>query len=132
LLLLGHGENSIYQILHEIRHAYPALDIRPLIADIRDKDRLDTLFSTHLPGVVFHAAAHKHVPLMECNVAEAVSNNVFGTRCVLKAAERYGVERLVLISTDKAVNPINIIGGSPADEPGLRSGALWQRVRQPG
>jgi FlaA1/EpsC-like NDP-sugar epimerase len=135
LLLLGHGENSIYQILHEMRRVYPMVDVQPLIADVRDEDRLGALFGAHLPAVVFHAAAHKHVPLMECNVAEAVSNNVFGTQCVLAVAERYGVERLVLISTDKAVNPINVMGATKriaellVQEMAQRTGRAYAAVR---
>jgi FlaA1/EpsC-like NDP-sugar epimerase len=112
LLLLGHGENSIYHIFREIRDAFPHLDTRPIIADIRHRDRLDAIFHHHRPDIVFHAAAHKHVPLMEHNVEEAVSNNVFGTRVLLEAAEAHETERFVLISTDKAVNPVNVMGAT--------------------
>jgi len=110
LLLLGHGENSIYHILLELRESFPALATQPLIADIRDCERLAAVFHLYKPDVVFHAAAHKHVPLMESNVAEAVMNNVLGTRNLLQAAEAEGVQRFVLISTDKAVNPVNVMG----------------------
>jgi FlaA1/EpsC-like NDP-sugar epimerase len=84
--------------------------IHPLIADIRDRPRLDAIFQRYAPHIVFHAAAHKHVPLMECNLEEAVSNNIAGTKCLIEAAEASGVERFVLISTDKAVNPISNMG----------------------
>jgi FlaA1/EpsC-like NDP-sugar epimerase len=112
LLLLGHGENSIYHILLELRERFPRLDVQPLIADVRDGERLKAILAQYRPEVVFHAAAHKHVPLMETNVAEAVMNNVFGTRCLLQACEASGVARFVLVSTDKAVNPANVMGAS--------------------
>jgi FlaA1/EpsC-like NDP-sugar epimerase len=135
LLLLGHGETSIYHILMEMRREHPAMDVQPLIADIRDEGRLEALFAAHSPRVVFHAAAHKHVPLMERNVAEAVTNNVFGTRRVLWAAERHGVERFVLISTDKAVNPANVMGATKrvaellVQEVAQRTGRAFVAVR---
>jgi FlaA1/EpsC-like NDP-sugar epimerase len=110
LLLLGHGENSIYRILLDLQERFPGLAINPLIADTRDVERLMEIFDRYRPDVVFHAAAHKHVPLMEYNVAEAVMNNVCGTRCLLRAAEASGTERFVLISTDKAVNPTCVMG----------------------
>jgi len=112
LLLLGHGENSIYHVALELRERFPRLTAQPLIADVRDYERLMAIFTRHKPEVVFHAAAHKHVPLMETNVAEAVMNNVFGTRCLLQAAEASGVARFVLVSTDKAVNPVNVMGAT--------------------
>jgi FlaA1/EpsC-like NDP-sugar epimerase len=112
LLLLGHGENSIYRILLDLRERFPQLAIQPLIADARDAGRLREVFNRYCPEVVFHAAAHKHVPLMECNVAEAVANNVCGTRCLLQAAEVLGTKRFVLISTDKAVNPTCVMGAT--------------------
>ncbi len=110
LLLLGHGENSIHDILLELAEKFPHLAAQPLIADVRDYDRLAAVFTHHKPEVVFHAAAHKHVPLMETNVAEAVMNNIFGTHCLLQATEANGVARFVLVSTDKAVNPVNVMG----------------------
>jgi len=110
LLLLGHGENSIHRILLELAEKFPHLAAQPLIADVRDHDRLAMILTRHKPEVVFHAAAHKHVPLMEDNVAEAVMNNVFGTRRLLQATEANGVSRFVLVSTDKAVNPVNVMG----------------------
>lgn len=112
LLLLGHGENSIYSIEMELRFNYPSLQLETIIADIQDRSRIDEVFRLHNPRVVFHAAAHKHVPLMERNPAEAVKNNVFGTRNVADAADKYQVERFVLISSDKAVNPSSIMGAT--------------------
>jgi FlaA1/EpsC-like NDP-sugar epimerase len=112
LLLLGHGENSIYHILREVREKFPRLDARPIIADVRHAERLDALFRRHRPDAVFHAAAHKHVPLMERNAPEAVTNNVSGTRALLEAAEAHGTDCFVLISTDKAVNPVNVMGAT--------------------
>lgn len=112
LLLLGHGENSVYHILLELRERFPRLAVQPFIADVRDYGRLTALFSRHRPEVIFHAAAHKHVPLMEANVAEAVMNNVSGTAMLLQAAEAHEVSRFVLVSTDKAVNPINVMGAT--------------------
>jgi FlaA1/EpsC-like NDP-sugar epimerase len=112
LLLLGHGENSIHQLMIELRERFPHLAARPLIADVRDRCRLLDILEKYQPQVVFHAAAHKHVPLMEANAVEAVKNNVFGTQSLLQAAEHNGVTRFVLVSTDKAVNPINIMGAT--------------------
>jgi len=112
LVLLGHGENSIFEALLEIREAFPALPLRPVIADIRDLPRLQAVFRAHRPQVVFHAAAHKHVPLMELNVEEAVTNNIQGTRNMVDVAVANGVERLVMISTDKAIRPANVMGAT--------------------
>ncbi|HYF79048.1 MAG TPA: nucleoside-diphosphate sugar epimerase/dehydratase [Symbiobacteriaceae bacterium] len=112
MILLGHGENSIYEIDMELRRKYPALDIRPVIADIQDEVRIRRVFEQHRPGVVFHAAAHKHVPLMEYNPEEAIKNNVFGTYNVAKAADTFRVKRFVLISSDKAVNPTSVMGAT--------------------
>jgi len=112
LVLLGHGENSIFESLLELSGNFPSLSIHPVIADVRDAERIQEMFKVHRPQVVFHAAAHKHVPLMEANVEEAVTNNVLGTRNVVEAANRHGVERLVLISTDKAVRPVSIMGAT--------------------
>ncbi|MHB8776641.1 MAG: polysaccharide biosynthesis protein [Anaerolineales bacterium] len=112
LILLGHGENSIFESLLEINEDMPSLSVHPVIADVRDASRIEEMFKLHQPQVVFHAAAHKHVPLMEANVAEAVTNNILGTRNVVETANRYGVERLVLISTDKAVRPVSIMGAT--------------------
>ena len=112
LVLLGHGENSIFEILLELHQDYPDLLISPVIADVRDTQRLNQVFVEHRPQVVFHAAAHKHVPLMEVNIAEAITNNVLGTRSVVQAALDHNVERFVLISTDKAVRPASIYGAT--------------------
>jgi FlaA1/EpsC-like NDP-sugar epimerase len=112
LLMLGHGENSIFNITSEITERFPGLECLPLIADVRDRVRLQRLFEEHRPSVVFHAAAHKHVPLMEINVHESITNNVLGTRNVAELAVEFGVERLVMISTDKAVRPTNVMGAT--------------------
>ncbi len=112
LVLLGHGENSIFESLLELMEDFPQLSIQPVIADVRDENRIQEMFRLHQPQVVFHAAAHKHVPLMEANAEEAVTNNVLGTRNVVEAANRHEVERLVLISTDKAVRPVSIMGAT--------------------
>ncbi|NLP17845.1 MAG: polysaccharide biosynthesis protein [Firmicutes bacterium] len=112
LLLLGHGENSIFAIHNELRDKFPHLTVRPLIADVQDKLRMEGIFATEGPAVIFHAAAHKHVPLMEANPAEAVKNNVLGTLNVVEAADKYGAKRFVLISTDKAVDPSSVMGAS--------------------
>jgi FlaA1/EpsC-like NDP-sugar epimerase len=112
LVLLGHGENTIFETLVELEEAYPTLPVHPVIADIRDQDRLENIFENLRPQFVFHAAAHKHVPLMEVNVEEAVTNNVIGTRNVVEAALNYGVDRLVMISTDKAIRPTSVMGAT--------------------
>lgn len=112
LVLLGHGENSIFEILLELQDDYPDLKVLPVIADIRNADRLAQIFEQHQPQVVFHTAAHKHVPLMEANVVEAVTNNVLGTRNVVQTALEHNVERFVLISTDKAVRPSSVYGAT--------------------
>lgn len=112
LVLLGHGENSIYEIGLELQETFPNLEIHRVIADIKDAQRIDAVFARFRPGVVFHAAAHKHVPLMEENPEEAIKNNVFGTLNVAEAAVRHGTKRFVLVSTDKAVNPISVMGAT--------------------
>jgi FlaA1/EpsC-like NDP-sugar epimerase len=112
LLLLGHGENSIFESYLELQESFPDLTIKPLIADIRDDKRIGELMLEYTPGVVFHAAAHKHVPLMEVNVPEAVSNNILGTLSVVEGAVNAGVSRFVMISTDKAIRPANVMGGT--------------------
>lgn len=112
LVMLGHGENSIFEALLELRQDFPTLEINPVIADIRDKDRLAEVFEKFRPQIVFHAAAHKHVPLMQINVSDAISNNVIGTKNVLEVADRFDASRLVLISTDKAVKPANVYGAT--------------------
>ncbi|MGB4006045.1 MAG: nucleoside-diphosphate sugar epimerase/dehydratase, partial [Halanaerobiales bacterium] len=112
LLMLDIYENNLYFLDLELRENYPHLSLVPIIASIRDRDKLDYLFAQFRPEVVFHAAAHKHVPLMEDNPEEAVKNNIFGTKNVIEAADKYQVERFVLISSDKAVNPTNVMGAS--------------------
>ncbi len=112
LVILGHGENSIFETLLEVQEDHPSLALTAVIADVKDKNRLRAVFQKHEIGVVFHAAAHKHVPLMQANIEEAVLNNVFGTRNVVETALECGIERLVLISTDKAVRPANVYGAT--------------------
>jgi FlaA1/EpsC-like NDP-sugar epimerase len=112
LIMLGHGENSIFAALVELEEVYPGLPIHPMIADIRNMDRLNTIFENQLPHVVFHAAAHKHVPLMEVNVEEAITNNIVGTRNVVDVSMNYEVERLVMISSDKAIRPSSMMGAT--------------------
>lgn len=112
ILLLGHGENSIYLIERELRALQLPINLVPIIADVQDRTRLEEVFATHKPQVVFHAAAHKHVPLMEANPYESVKNNVYGTKNVAEVADLFNVERFVMISTDKAVNPTNVMGST--------------------
>jgi FlaA1/EpsC-like NDP-sugar epimerase len=112
VILAGHGENSIFDILNELRAGAPDVEFVPVIVDIRDRERLAGVFRRWAPIAVFHAAAHKHVPMMEVNVAEAITNNILGTRNVAELAAEYGVECLVLISTDKAVHPTNVMGAT--------------------
>jgi len=110
--LLGHGENSILEALLDLTDDFPEIPIIPLIADIRDRERIISIFDDFRPEVIFHAAAHKHVPLMEVNVEEAVTNNVIGTKNVVEAALECSTERFVLISTDKAVEPRSVYGAT--------------------
>ena len=112
LILLGHGENSIFETLLEIQENFPSLAIHPVIADIRDLDRMSVIFDSFRPQVVFHTAAHKHVPLMEVNADDAITNNVLGTRNVVDVSVNFGVERLVMISTDKAIRPSSVYGAT--------------------
>ncbi|MBT2678813.1 polysaccharide biosynthesis protein [Bacillus sp. ISL-35] len=113
LVLVGHGENSIYTIDMELRNQYgQAIEIIPVIGDVQDRDRMFEIMEEYQPNVVYHAAAHKHVPLMEYNPREAVKNNVFGTKNVAEAADTFNVETFVLVSTDKAVNPTNVMGST--------------------
>lgn len=129
LILLGHGENSIFDAEARLRQAFPAVRISSVIADIRDRPRMEQVFSQVRPNVVFHAAAHKHVPLMEDNPEEAVTNNVVGTLNVVSESVRVGVQRLVLISTDKAVMPTSIMGATKrlAESIVMRAGRLTAR-----
>lgn len=110
MLLLGKGENSIYEISQELSIEYPQIRKVPIIADVRDEERINGIMDYFHPHVVFHAAAHKHVPLMEYQPMEAVRNNVLGTKVVAEAASKNSVETFVMISTDKAVNPTSVMG----------------------
>jgi len=113
MLLLGHGENSIYSIDMELKNQYrDEFEIIPIIADVQDRHRIFDVMDKHKPDVVYHAAAHKHVPLMEYNPKEAVKNNVIGTKNVAEAADTFSVSTFVLISSDKAVNPTNVMGST--------------------
>jgi FlaA1/EpsC-like NDP-sugar epimerase len=112
LIILDIYENNAYDLQMELNHEYPKLDLKVLIASVRDKQRLDSIFEKYSPSIVFHAAAHKHVPLMEESPMEAIKNNVFGTYNVADCAHRFKAERFVMISTDKAVNPTNVMGAT--------------------
>lgn len=112
LIVFDIYENNAYEIQHELIHNFPDLDLVVLIGSVRDSRRMDYLFRTYKPDIVYHAAAHKHVPLMEDSPNESIKNNVFGTLKTAQCADKYGAEKFVLISTDKAVNPTNIMGAS--------------------
>lgn len=114
LLLLGHGENSIYLIDRELRthHQNCPTEIVPIIADIQDREKINEIMEQYYPDIVYHAAAHKHVPLMEYNPKEAVKNNIFGTKNVAEAAKAAKVKNFVMVSTDKANNPPNVMGST--------------------
>ncbi|WP_432363799.1 polysaccharide biosynthesis protein [Sporosarcina sp. UB5] len=113
LILLGHGESSIYNIDMELRQKVSSdIEIIPIIADVQDRDRIFDIVAEYKPDVIYHAAAHKHVPLMEANPMEAVKNNIFGTKNVAEAADTFAVPHFVLVSTDKAVNPPNVMGAT--------------------
>jgi len=129
LVLVGHGENSIFEIMIELEDSFPDLEKAPVIVDVRDRKRLRQVFERYQPQVLFHAAAHKHVSLMELNAEEAVTNNIMGTKNVVEVAAESGVERLVMISTDKAVRPTNIMGATKrlAEMLVLREAARNQR-----
>jgi FlaA1/EpsC-like NDP-sugar epimerase len=112
LLMLGHGENSIFSAITSLKESFPYLEIIPLIADIRDERRISVIFDRWQPEIVFHAAAHKHVPLMESNIEEAITNNIMGTTNIVEAALKHNVQRLVMISTDKASRPVSVMGAT--------------------
>ena len=112
VVLLGHGENSIYTILEEVSNYNNNVEYIPIIADIQDRKRMFEIFKYYKPNIVYHAAAHKHVPLMEYNPSEAVKNNIIGTKNTAEAACKNGTTKFVMISTDKAVNPPNVMGAS--------------------
>lgn len=112
LLILDIYENNLYNIEIELKSKYPNLDIQAIVGSVRDKNKLNDLFATYKPYLVFHAAAHKHVPLMEVSPLEAIKNNVLGTKNVVDCADKYGTNKFILISTDKAVNPTSIMGAT--------------------
>ena len=112
LILVDKDENSIFEINSELNGESKSCDLSPLIVDIRNLERLEYIFKRSHPEVIFHAAAHKHVPLMEFNISEAIQNNVLGTKNVANLAVKYGVKSCIYISTDKAVNPTSIMGAS--------------------
>ncbi|AXI10471.1 NAD-dependent epimerase/dehydratase family protein [Oceanobacillus sp. 143] len=114
ILLVGHGEYSIYSIDMELKQKYgeTETEIVPIIGDVQDRDRMFGIVDDHHPAIIYHAAAHKHVPLMEYNPHEAVKNNIIGTRNVAEAADAFGVKTFVMVSTDKAVNPTNVMGAT--------------------
>lgn len=112
LVILDIYENTTYELENELREKYPNNKIDVLIGSVRDKRRLDEIFRKYRPDLVFHAAAHKHVPLMECSPCEAIKNNIFGTYNTATCAQEFGVKKFVMISTDKAVNPTNVMGAS--------------------
>jgi len=112
LVLLGRGENRIFFIEQELRAQKTSTTLSPVIADITNADRMHQVFEQYRPEVVLHAAAHKHVPLMEANIGEAIKNNFLGTKCVADLADEYGVKNFVLISSDKAVNPSSVMGAT--------------------
>lgn len=111
LIIVGHGETSVFHLMKELEeHSLPGVTVHPVVADVRDPERMDQVFRKFKPDVVFHAAAHKHVWLMEQNLPDAVSNNVLGTRTLVQMADRHDVRRFVMISSDKAVNPTSVMG----------------------
>lgn len=112
IIMLGRGENSIFEAAQDIRERYPHLNVTTAIGDVKDKESMELLFRSHLPKVVFHAGAHKHVHFMEQHPSQAIFNNVIGTRNLVELALEFGVERFVNISTDKAVNPTSVMGAS--------------------
>ncbi len=112
LIIVDIYENNAYEIQQELIRKYPQLNLVVLIASVRNTERIDSIFEKYRPNIVYHAAAHKHVPLMEVSPNEAIKNNVFGTYRTAQAADKYGAEKFVLISTDKAVNPTNVMGAS--------------------
>ncbi len=112
LIIFDIYENNAYEIQNELKRKYPNIDLVVLIGSVRDENRVDSIFAKYRPNIVYHAAAHKHVPLMESSPNEAVKNNVFGTLAIARSADKYSADRFVLISTDKAVNPTNVMGAT--------------------
>ncbi|MHB1355650.1 MAG: polysaccharide biosynthesis protein [Anaerolineae bacterium] len=135
LIILGHGEDSIFNITNELRLSFPNLELAAVIADLRDRPRLDAVLDRWQPDTILHAAAHKHVPLMEVNAPDAVTNNVFGTLNLVESAVAHKVAHLVMISSDKAVNPVNIMGTTKrvaelvVHDAAFRSGLDFMAVR---
>jgi FlaA1/EpsC-like NDP-sugar epimerase len=136
LIMLGHGENSLFNISNELKRTRPSgVSLDVVVADVRDRARLETVFRRYRPNFVIHAAAHKHVPMMEDNIEDAVTTNVMGTQNVVSVAEAFNVERLVYISTDKAVDPVNVMGAtkrfgeSIVKQAGSRTGRPYLSVR---
>jgi FlaA1/EpsC-like NDP-sugar epimerase len=112
LILLDRAENALFEIEQELKHTWVGATLTACVADICDARRIESIFAEERPQVVFHCAAHKHVPMMEANAGEAIKNNVFGTRTVAEAAARHDVGAFVLVSTDKAVNPTSVMGAT--------------------
>jgi FlaA1/EpsC-like NDP-sugar epimerase len=112
LVLLDQAENALFEIDRELRHRWVGADLVPTIADVTDARRIAQVFEAHRPQVVFHCAAHKHVPMMEHNPGEAIKNNVFGTKIVADAASEFSANAFVMVSTDKAVNPTSVMGAT--------------------
>ncbi len=110
LIVFDNGEFNLYTIEYELRHSFPDIVSAAILGDVKNQDRVNWLFQMYRPDVVYHAAAYKHVPMLEANPAEGVRNNIFGTKVVADAADRFGVGRFVLVSTDKAVNPVSVMG----------------------
>jgi len=135
LTILGHGENSIFEALLDLTELFPDLAIIPIIADVRDSERIFSVFEDSRPELIFHTAAHKHVPLMEVNVEEAVTNNIIGTQKVVEATLAVDAEKFVLISSDKAVQPTSVYGATKrmaeivVRDAGYRSGRSFVVVR---
>jgi FlaA1/EpsC-like NDP-sugar epimerase len=135
LIMLGHGENSLFNISNELKRSCSGVSLDVVVADVRDRARLETVFRRYRPNFVIHAAAHKHVPMMEDNIEDAVTTNVMGTQNVVSTAEAFDVERLVYISTDKAVDPANVMGAtkrfgeSIVKQAGSRTGRPYLSVR---
>ncbi|HUN21941.1 MAG TPA: nucleoside-diphosphate sugar epimerase/dehydratase [Anaerolineales bacterium] len=140
LIALGHGEGSIFDLLSKIKDRVSSNNlinthIIPVIADIRDSERMHAVFASYQPDIIFHAAAHKHVPLMEQNICDAITNNILGTQILLKLAEQYQLPHFVFISSDKAVNPTSIMGATKrvgeilVKAAAMRTGAQWVCVR---
>jgi FlaA1/EpsC-like NDP-sugar epimerase len=112
IVLFERAEPALFTVLQELLHSFPDLDIAPVLGDVTDAPRVADTLDRHAPHVIFHAAAHKHVPLVEENPGEAIRNNVLGTRTIADAADRFGVESFVMVSTDKAVNPTSVMGAT--------------------